>query len=48
FMNLLKSLFISVFSMVNLAILAVGVWMLARGVNRLAWIGVVLSALPFV
>ena len=34
--------------MVNLAILAVGVWMLARGVNRLAWIGVVLSALPFV
>lgn len=46
-MNLLKSIFISGFLVVNLAILAVGVWMLAGSANPVAWIGVVLSAIPF-
>lgn len=46
-MNLLKSIFISIFSLANTAILAVGVWMLLRRANPAAWFGVVIAAMPF-
>jgi peroxiredoxin len=47
-MNLLKSLFISSFIMLAMAIVGYAAWMLYRGEQVLAWTGVLLSVGPFV
>jgi hypothetical protein len=46
-MNILKSLFISGFMMLSMAIIAVAAWMMLNGGRVLAWFGVILTTAPF-
>lgn len=46
-MNFLKSIFISVYMMLALTITIISAWMIFQGGNLLGWIGVLLTAVPF-
>lgn len=47
-MNILKSIFISGFTMLCMAIVGVAVWILFQGGSTLGWIGVILTTAPFI
>ncbi len=47
-MNILKSIFISGFMMLCMAIVVVAVWNLFQGGSTLGWIGVILTTAPFI
>lgn len=45
-MNFLKSIFISAFMMLNMAMTGIALWMLLQGESLLGWTGVILTTVP--